>query len=125
MHVVRLGYQGIELMSRGRLTLPMPEPQRSRVMSIRRGEVSEAEVISEIEAVERRLRASIAASPLPELPTTNKSMDSSSRRTGSRGAGDDMHAHSGSAGLARETVGTRRHVPFPQHRPPPNRSCRP
>jgi len=39
MHAARLGYQGIELLETGNLTLPMPEPERSRVMAIRKGGV--------------------------------------------------------------------------------------
>ena len=68
MHVVRLGRQGIELMTQGRLTLPMAEPARSRIMAIRRGEVPENEVIAEVTQVERELEAAIAASPLPAEP---------------------------------------------------------
>ena len=68
MHVVRLGYQGIELLTTGRLTLPMPEPVRSRIMQIRLGERTEDEVVAEIEDVERRLIEASAASPLPERP---------------------------------------------------------
>lgn len=68
MHVVRLGYQGIELLTTGRLTLPMPEPERSRVMAIRLGEVAESDVVAEIEAVERRLEEVVLASALPPEP---------------------------------------------------------
>jgi len=68
MHVVRLGRQGIELMETGRLTLPMREPERSRIMSIRRGDVPEAEVVEEVEQVERELEAAIEASPLRPDP---------------------------------------------------------
>jgi len=45
MHAVRLGYQGIELLETGRLTLPMAEPARSRVMAVRLGERSFEEVL--------------------------------------------------------------------------------
>src|SRR2546423_1793482 len=38
-HVLRLGYQGVEFLESGRITLPMPEPQRQRVLAVRRGEV--------------------------------------------------------------------------------------
>src|SRR6185312_26759 len=38
MHAARLGFQGVELLETGFLTLPMPEPERSRVMAIRAGE---------------------------------------------------------------------------------------
>lgn len=68
MHVVRLGRQGVELLTTGRLSLPMPEPERSRIMAIRQGEVPEAEVVAEVETVEAELEAAIATSPLPPLP---------------------------------------------------------
>ena len=59
MHAVRLGYQGIELLETGRVTLPMPEPERSRVMAVRLGERSFDEVIAEIDEVEGRLAAAL------------------------------------------------------------------
>src|SRR5207248_5650428 len=68
MHVVRLGRQGVELLNTGRLTLPMPEPERSRIMAIRRGEVAEADVLAEIDQVEAELAAALATSPLPPEP---------------------------------------------------------
>lgn len=36
-HMVRLGYQGVELMRTGKITLPMPEAERQDVMDIRLG----------------------------------------------------------------------------------------
>lgn len=68
MHVVRLGHQGVELLTTGRLTLPIPEPTRSRIMAIRRGEWSEGDVVAEIEAVERSLVEANESSPLPDAP---------------------------------------------------------
>jgi uncharacterized protein len=68
MHAARLGYQGLELVETGELTLPMAEPARSRVMSIRLGERSFAETIDEIEDVERRLLAALDSTPLPAEP---------------------------------------------------------
>ena len=68
MHAVRLGYQGIELLQTGRLTLPMPEPTRSHVMAVRLGERSFDEVLAEIDEVQRRLTAALAETALPEEP---------------------------------------------------------
>jgi predicted nucleotidyltransferase len=68
MHVARLGLQGIELLSSGRLTLPMAEPDRSRVMAIRRGEVSLYEALAEIDATERDLDAAVENTPLRPEP---------------------------------------------------------
>jgi uncharacterized protein len=68
MHVARLGLQGIELLSTGRLTLPMPDPDRSRVMAIRRGEVSLDEALAEIDRIERELHAPVENSALRTEP---------------------------------------------------------
>jgi uncharacterized protein len=68
MHAARLGYQGLELLETRRLTLPMPEPERSRVMSIRTGERSFDEAVAEIEAVEQRLADALERTPLPREP---------------------------------------------------------
>src|SRR5262245_58584570 len=55
MHAARLGYQGLELLETGRLTLPMREPERSRVMAIRTGARTFEEAIDEIESAESAL----------------------------------------------------------------------
>jgi uncharacterized protein len=68
MHAARLGYQGVELLETGRLTLPMPEPERSRVMAIRTGERTFDETIEEIDAVEQRLAAALERTTLPREP---------------------------------------------------------
>lgn len=68
MHVLRLGHQGIELLTTGRLTLPMPEPSRSEIMAVRLGERSQLDVVAEIERVEAELERAYARSPLPEDP---------------------------------------------------------
>jgi hypothetical protein len=72
MHAARLGYQGIELLETGRLTLPMPEPERSRVMAIRTGERTFAEAIAEIDEVEQGLGEALQRSPLPAAPDRAK-----------------------------------------------------
>jgi predicted nucleotidyltransferase len=68
MHAARLGYQGLELLETGWLTLPMPEPDRSRVMAIRTGERSFAEAVVEIDEVERRLAEALERTALPPEP---------------------------------------------------------
>jgi hypothetical protein len=69
MHALRLGLQGIELLGTGRVTLPVPEPDREYLRSIRRGERSLAEVldaISDAEARLARLRDSPAVADQPD-----------------------------------------------------------
>jgi uncharacterized protein len=68
MHAARLGYQGIELLTNGFVTLPMPEPERSRVMAIRTGERSFDEAIAEIEDVEAQLKDALERTDLPATP---------------------------------------------------------
>jgi hypothetical protein len=55
MHALRLGLQGIELLTTGRITLPIPEPDRAYLRSIRRGERPLAEVLDAICGAEARL----------------------------------------------------------------------
>jgi hypothetical protein len=55
MHALRLGLQGIELLTTGRITLPVPEPGRGYLRSIRRGEVALAEVLDAISLAEAQL----------------------------------------------------------------------
>ncbi len=68
MHALRLGVQGIELLTTGRITLPVPEPDRAYLRSIRRGEVALDEVVSAIAAAEDQLVALRASSSLPDQP---------------------------------------------------------
>jgi predicted nucleotidyltransferase len=65
MHVLRLLHEGIEFVSRGWVTLPRPEPERSRLIAIRRGEWSEDTVISEANRLMAELDAAAESSPLP------------------------------------------------------------
>lgn len=67
-HVLRLGYQGIELMETGRLTLPMPEVQRRDVLAIRRGEITFDTCMSQLGSIERELKDSIETSSLRAEP---------------------------------------------------------
>lgn len=71
-HIVRLGLQGIELMSTGRLTLPMPESDRKWVLAIRRGEMEMDKMLSIAGSTEAELKDAIAESPLPEEPDAGR-----------------------------------------------------
>jgi uncharacterized protein len=68
MHALRLGVQGVEFLTTGRITLPIPEPDLSRLRAVRRGEVALAEVIEAVERAERRLVELREDSGLPEQP---------------------------------------------------------
>jgi hypothetical protein len=71
MHALRLGVQGVELLTTGRITLPVPEPDRGYLRAVRRGEVGLAEVVAEVDAAEARLVALRDSSDLPDQPDRN------------------------------------------------------
>jgi uncharacterized protein len=68
MHALRLGLQGIELLTAGRITLPVPEPDREYLRSIRRGERPLAEVLDAIAAAEARLERLRDSASIPVEP---------------------------------------------------------
>lgn len=57
MHALRLGYEGIEMLTDGCITLPIPEPRLGILRAIRLGGVTESEALMLIEDAERKLRA--------------------------------------------------------------------
>jgi predicted nucleotidyltransferase len=65
MHALRIGIQGIELLSTGRITLPVPEPERTRLRAVRSGTVPLEEVVAGLDAVTARLESLVADSQLP------------------------------------------------------------
>lgn len=69
-HLVRLGYQGLELAKTGRMTLPMAEPMRSHIVDIRTGKVSEKDVLKEAQEMEDELLSLQKESKLgmPHIP---------------------------------------------------------
>ena len=67
-HMVRLGYQGVELLTTGRITLPMPELERAVVREIRMGGVTMDDALKAAEDLEVRLRTLIDESPLRAEP---------------------------------------------------------
>jgi hypothetical protein len=68
MHALRLGMQGVELLTTGRISLPVPEPDRSYLRSIRRGEVELAEVVESVERAEQRLIELADNATVPDEP---------------------------------------------------------
>jgi uncharacterized protein len=68
MHALRLGYQGVELLTTGRISLPVPEPQRAYLRSIRRGEVQLPEVVDAVSHAEDELTRLRNGSDLPDQP---------------------------------------------------------
>lgn len=68
MHMLRLGFQGVEFLETGRLTLPMQEPERSFVFAVRKGEVDLNEALTRAGELEQRVSDLIDTSPLPKSP---------------------------------------------------------
>ena len=68
MHLCRLGYQGLEFVQTGRLTLPMPEESRAWLYRLRQDEIPMREMLARAEEIEEALAAAIDTSPLPEEP---------------------------------------------------------
>jgi predicted nucleotidyltransferase len=65
-HVIRLGYQGIELMNTGRISLPMKDPERTYVREIRGGAHTLEAVLARAAILEAELKFAIDKSILPE-----------------------------------------------------------
>ncbi len=68
MHILRLGFQGVELMSTGRITLPMPESDRRFVYAVRLGEVPIQEALTKAGELERTIKDLIDDAPVPAEP---------------------------------------------------------
>ncbi len=68
-HALRLAYQGHEIASTGTLSLPLPDRERERVLSVKRGEVGRDEVSAEIAGLEAEVRTLLDEGRTP-LPAT-------------------------------------------------------
>ena len=61
MHALRLGFEGIELMTHRRLTLPVADPNLTTLRAVRSGRLDFAEALRLIEAAEQQLHALVEA----------------------------------------------------------------
>lgn len=68
MHAARLGLQGAELLATGRITLPVPEPDRALLRSIRAGELPLADAVAVVDRAEAALRRLREAPAVPDEP---------------------------------------------------------
>lgn len=71
MHALRLGIQGVELLSTGRITLPVPQPQRDYLRAVRRGEVPLADAVKAVDDAEQQLLALHDSDRVPAHPDTD------------------------------------------------------
>jgi hypothetical protein len=67
-HIVRLGYQGEELLLTGKITLPMPSVPRSCVLGVRTGKFNLVELSELLVESEKRLDSAYERSPLQTQP---------------------------------------------------------
>lgn len=67
-HIVRLGAQGIELLTTGRMTLPMKQSDRDLVLAVRTGKYTLAQVSELIIAAEEGIERAFKESTLPLWP---------------------------------------------------------
>lgn len=67
-HMVRLGWQGVELLTTGRITLPMPAPHREWLIECRAGRKSMREALDLAAGARAELVTLRDTSSLPEYP---------------------------------------------------------
>lgn len=68
MHALRIAHQGQELLTTARISLPIAEPERERLMAVRRGQVALDEVLDRLQAQATELEHIVLRSDLPEAP---------------------------------------------------------
>jgi len=68
MHILRLGFQGVELMSTGRLTLPMNEEDRKFTYAVRCGEIPLQDALTKAGELERQIKDLLHDAPIPAQP---------------------------------------------------------
>ena len=71
-HVLRLGYQGIEFLETGALTLPMREQERNRILAVRTGSVPFGDVLAEADELRIGSRLSSSRRRCRSTPTTTR-----------------------------------------------------
>lgn len=67
-HAVRLGLQGVELLTTGHITLPIPEPDRTWLRELRVGKHSKEEAVDRIEGLRAELDRLMDKADLPDRP---------------------------------------------------------
>lgn len=67
-HILRLGYQGIEFLTTGAITMPMPEDQAAIIRCVRTGGFTEAEALAECDSIREMLQRTLKTTYLSEKP---------------------------------------------------------
>lgn len=68
MHMLRLGYQGAEIMRFGALEFPIPDPEGETLRAVRRGEFSYEDVLLLADMLEVSLKHQIETTTRPDRP---------------------------------------------------------
>lgn len=68
MHMLRLGYQGVEILETGRLSFPMREPERTWLFGVRQGGATMQDCLTRAGELEQQIKDLLTDSPLPEKP---------------------------------------------------------
>lgn len=79
MHLIRLGYQGVELLETGKITLPFVEPFRTKLLDLKQGKWSFDEVLQAAGDLELKVKDLISDGPLQtqaNLPVVEEFMQS-------------------------------------------------
>jgi predicted nucleotidyltransferase len=66
MHALRIAHQGIELLTTGRITLPVAQPERDRLMQVRRGEIAFSDVLDRLHQQSAALEHILLDDRLPD-----------------------------------------------------------
>jgi predicted nucleotidyltransferase len=72
MHALRIAHQGRQLLTTGHISLPVAEPERSRLMEVRRGEIPLAEVLTRLHEQSAALERDILDSGIPDEPDRDR-----------------------------------------------------
>ena len=67
MHMLRLGFQGIELLTTGRLELPIPDPAGELLRDVRRGKITYDEVMDIVGGLEVDLKNAILDADVKDM----------------------------------------------------------
>jgi predicted nucleotidyltransferase len=70
MHALRIAHQGAELLTSGRITLPVAEPERGALREVRAGAVPLDEVLRRLDAATARLEDAARNADRPAKPDT-------------------------------------------------------
>lgn len=71
MHMLRLGFQGVELLQTGRISFPVPEPERLYLLDVRAGRISFQDCLTKAGELEAELKDLIkGGSPFQDQPNS-------------------------------------------------------